>query len=37
VILCGVIILVLALTAILYMLAKHLKNRRNRISQKLEY
>lgn len=37
VILCGIVILVLALTAILYMLAKHLKNRRNRISQKLEY
>lgn len=37
VILCGIVILVLALTVILYMLAKHLKNRRNRISQKLEY
>jgi hypothetical protein len=37
VILWGVVILVLALSAVLYVLAKHLKNRRNRISQKLDY
>ncbi|OEC84662.1 hypothetical protein [Acinetobacter sp. YK3] len=37
VILWGIVILVLALSAVLYVLAKHLKNRRNRISQKLEY
>ncbi len=37
VILWGIVILVLALSAVLYVLAKHLKNRRNRISQKLDY
>lgn len=37
VILWGIVILVLALSAVLYVLAKNLKNRRNRISQKLEY
>ncbi|MEB6478521.1 hypothetical protein [Acinetobacter vivianii] len=37
VILWGIVILVLALSVVLYVLAKHLKNRRNRISQKLDY
>lgn len=37
VILWGIVILILALSTVLYVLAKHLKNRRNRISQKLEY
>jgi len=33
----AIVILVLALSSVLYVLAKHLKNRRSRISQKLEY
>lgn len=33
----GIVLLILALSAVLYLLAKNLKNRRNRISQKLEY
>lgn len=37
VILWGIVILVLVLSAVLYVLAKNLKNRRNRISQKLDY
>ena len=37
VILWGIVLLILALSAVLYLLAKNLKNRRNRISQKLEY
>lgn len=36
-ILWGIVLLILALSAVLYLLAKNLKNRRNRISQKLEY
>ena len=33
----AIVILVLALSSVLYVLAKHLKNRRSRISQKLDY